>query len=105
MLFLIHSIDNPVLSKKIRPALLDDHLAWLDKHKHLIVIGGALVADDGQTRVGSSIIVNASGREIVEAFSENEPYRKAGLYQTVTITRMRRGQWSPENAPDSIDGN
>lgn len=36
--------------------------------------------------------------------SENEPFRKAGLYTRVEISRMRRGQWYPANAPKSVDG-
>ena len=29
----------------------------------------------------------------------------AGLFQTVKITRMRRGQWNPAAAPKTAEGN
>ena len=35
----------------------------------------------------------------------NEPFRKAGVFRTIQISRMRRGTWNPENAPASPDGN
>jgi hypothetical protein len=39
-----------------------------------------------------------------EAFSRDEPFRKAGLFGTVKISRMRRGQWNPAAAPKSEEG-
>ena len=40
-----------------------------------------------------------------ERFSENEPFRKAGLFSSVKVSRMRRGQWNPAAAPKSAEGN
>jgi uncharacterized protein YciI len=50
-------------------------------------------------------IVNVPNREAAEKFSSEEPFRKAGLFQTVKITRMRRGQWNPQAAPKTAEGN
>jgi hypothetical protein len=44
-------------------------------------------------------------RAAADRFSENEPLRKAGTFRQVRITRMRRGQWNPDAAPDSAEGN
>jgi hypothetical protein len=44
-------------------------------------------------------------RHAAEKFSAEEPFRKAGLFKTVKITRMRRGQWNPEAAPTTAEGN
>jgi hypothetical protein len=44
------------------------------------------------------------GREQAEAFSRSEPFRKAGLFKSVKITRMRRGQWNPAVAPKRRKG-
>jgi uncharacterized protein YciI len=104
MLYNLHLIDDPVVSKHIRREYLDRHLAYIAANMGLIVVGGALIAEDGQTRIGSAFILNVKDREVAEAFSRDEPFRKAGLYQSVSITRMRRGQWMPENGPDSPDG-
>jgi uncharacterized protein len=51
------------------------------------------------------LIVNVPDRKAAEAFSAAEPFRKAGLFKTVKITRMRRGQWNPEAAPGTAEGN
>jgi hypothetical protein len=44
-------------------------------------------------------------REDAERFSAEEPFRKAGLFKSVKITRMRRGQWNPDAAPKTAEGN
>jgi uncharacterized protein len=44
-------------------------------------------------------------REQAEEFSRNEPFRKAGLFKSVKIARMRRGQWNPAAVPKTAEGN
>jgi uncharacterized protein YciI len=99
MLYIIYCRDDPRVSKDIRLAHMESHLGYLAQHAQLIVLGGAMLAEDGETRVGSTLILNVDSFAQAEAFSSSEPYRRAGLYQSVTITRMRRGQWRPELAP------
>ena len=53
----------------------------------------------------SVLIINVGSREEAERFSANEPFRKAGLFERVEISRMRRGQWNPEAAPKTAEGN
>jgi len=61
------------------------------------VLGGGLLSEDGQTRLGSVFIINVPNRKAAEVFSSEEPFRKAGLFHTTKITRMRRGQWHPRS--------
>ena len=68
-------------------------------------MGGALLGDDGEKRTGSVLILNVASRADAERFSENEPLRKAGTFSSVKISRMRRGQWNPDAAPQSAEGN
>jgi uncharacterized protein len=103
MLYNLHLRDNMDVSKEIRSALLEDHLSYIDDNRDIIVLGGALLDEDGQTRIGSAFILNVANRGDADRFSINEPFRKAGLYASVTITRMRRAQWAPEHAPASPD--
>ncbi len=103
MLFVIHGTDR-ANSAAIREGARDAHFAYLDRHGDKTVLAGAALAEDGTTRIGSVLIVNVPSREAAERFSANEPFRKSGLFETVTITRMRRGQWHPENAPKTPDG-
>ena len=89
----------------MRAAERERHLAYLERHKDILVLGGALTADDGVRRLGSCLIINVPSRATAEAFSRDEPFRKAGLFSSVKITRMRRGQWNPAAAPKSAEGN
>jgi len=89
----------------IREATREAHLAYLERHKDKLVLGGGLLSEDGKTRLGSVFILNVPDRRAAEAFSADEPFRKAGLFKTTRITRMRRGQWHPEVAPESAEGN
>jgi uncharacterized protein YciI len=104
VLYIIYQTDRPG-ARALREATRDAHLAYLEQHKGVVVLGGALIDEDGKTRLGTVLIVNVPGRDAAERFSQNEPYRKAGLFGEVKITRMRRGQWNPESAPKSAEGN
>jgi uncharacterized protein YciI len=104
MLYIIYQEDRAD-GAAIRAAARDEHFAYLDKHEDILVLGGALMAEDGATRTGSVLIVNVPTLADAEAFSENEPFRRAGLFSSVKISRMRRGQWNPAAAPKSAEGN
>jgi uncharacterized protein len=103
MLYIIYQEDRED-GAQIRAANRERHLAYLEANKDILVLGGALLADDGATRIGSCLIINVPGRKEAEAFSANEPFRKAGLFSSVKIARMRRGQWNPAAAPMSAEG-
>lgn len=103
MLYIIYQVDKPN-SGAIRAAHRAAHFAYLDDHRDILVLGGAMLAEDGTTRTGSVLIINVGSREEAERFSANEPFRKAGLFERVEITRMRRGQWNPEAAPKTAEG-
>ena len=105
MLYIIYQEDRDEGASEIRAANREKHLAYLDQHAHFLVLGGALLADDGVARTGSCLIINVASREEAEEFSRNEPFRKAGLFKSVKIARMRRGQWNPAAAPKSAEGN
>ncbi len=90
MLYIVYQIDGPD-SPEIRAATRDAHFKYLDEHEDILVLGGALLADDGKTRTGSVLIINVDDLTAAKAFSENEPFRRAGLFARVEISRMRRG--------------
>ena len=104
MLYIMVNEDRPD-GQPIREATRDAHLAYLERHKSLVVLAGGTLAEDGKTRTGSVFIVNVPSREAAEKFSAEEPFRSAGLFKTVRITRMRRGQWNPQAAPKTAEGN
>ena len=48
-------------------------------------VAGPTLAADGETMNGSLIIVEAEDLAAAEAFSTNDPYSQAGLFETVVI--------------------
>lgn len=104
MLYIIYQEDGPG-SAEIRSRVKQSHLDYLDRHKDILVLGGAMLDEDGATRIGSVLILNVPDREAAEAFSADEPLRRAGVFHSVKITRMRRGQWNPAAAPATAEGN
>ena len=104
MLYIVYQIDGPA-SPEIRAATRDAHFKYLDEHEDILILGGAMLAEDGKTRTGSVLIINVENMSAAKAFSENEPFRRAGLFKRVEINRMRRGQWNPEAAPRTAEGN
>ncbi len=105
MLYIVYQVDKQDGNEAIRAATRPAHFAYLEEHKDILVLGGAMLADDDSTRIGSVLIINVPSREEAERFSANEPFRQAGLFERVEITRMRRGQWNPEAAPHTAEGN
>jgi len=104
MLYIIYQIDKPG-AEAVRAATREAHFKYLDDHADILVLGGALLGDDGATRTGSVLIVNVPTKADADRFSENEPFRKAGLFSRVEVNRMRRGQWNPAAAPKTAEGN
>lgn len=104
MLYIIYGEDREDGAAAIRQAKTPEHLAYLDRHKHAIVLAGALLTDDAGKRVGSVSVINVKDRAAAEAFVAAEPFRNAGLYRSIKISRMRKGQWYPDNAPKTPEG-
>ncbi len=104
MLYIIYQTDKPD-SADLRARVRDEHFKYLGDHEDILVLGGATLAEDGTTRTGSVLIVNLPSLADAENFSENEPFRKNGLFSRVEINRMRRGQWNPSAAPKTAEGN
>lgn len=103
MLYMIYGVDGPD-AQALRTATKAEHFAYLDRNEDILVLGGATLADDDQTRTGSVLIINVDSRAAADEFSLNEPFRKAGVFKHVTVTRMRRGQWNPDAAPSTPEG-
>lgn len=104
MLYIIYQVDKPG-SAALRVEVREEHFKYLDDNEDILVLGGAMLGEDGATRTGSVLIVNVPGLAEAEVFSENEPFRKNGLFERVEINRMRRGQWNPSAAPKTAEGN
>jgi uncharacterized protein YciI len=106
MLYIMYGIDNPAKAH-LRAELREKHQAYTEEHKSMVVLSGALLTDDSATpgRMGSVILLNAPSMEAARKFADNEPLAKSGLFTILTVQRVRRGAWLPENAPKTAEGN
>ena len=77
---------------------LQPHLDYLQSQKGILVLSGATVSDDGKEFIGSLLIVNVGSRAEAKTFVDGDPFTKAGMFKSATITRMRKGQWNPQAA-------
>ena len=82
-----------------RPA----HLDFLKAHPDRIKIGGPLLAPDGERMIGSMLIVEARDEAEARALLAEDPYAKAGLFQSVEVLPWR---WvvNPPPVGDDAEG-
>ncbi len=84
MHFVIHALDKAD-ALPIRLANYEAHKAYLAKAKVKTVISGPLVADDGETMIGSCFLIEADTKDEVLAFHNNDPFKAAGVWEHVHI--------------------
>ena len=97
MLYAVQCTDAKGVESK-RNQYLAPHKDYLISQAHILVVGGALLAEGTEELVGSLYIVNVANREAAEAFSGRDPFTQAGVFATVTITAMRKSHWNPASA-------
>ena len=87
MLFAINNLDKPD-GFALRAATRETHLAYLEGLVSQLVIGGPLLNAEGKS-IGSLVIIEAESQDAAEAIAAGDPYAKAGLFQSVTVTPFR----------------
>ena len=97
MLWVISCVDKPNTAA-IREKVLAPHREYLQSQKKILVLAGATQTDDGNTAIGSCFVVNVNSRAEAKAFSDGDPFTQNGVFASITITRMRKGQWNPDAA-------
>jgi uncharacterized protein YciI len=100
MAFAVICLDRPD-TKALRAQTRLAHMEYIDGYRPKMVIGGALLDDDGETRVGMVLAIDLPDREAVERFMRDEPYNKAGIFETVVIRRIHKV--FPEDDPSVFD--
>jgi uncharacterized protein len=86
-MFCVMCIDKPD-SEALRLANREAHLQYVVSQDY-VEIGGPLVSDDGETMIGSLLLLHTQDRAQAEAFVENDPYHKAGLFARTEIHRWK----------------
>ena len=103
MLYMCYGVDGPEGASR-REIAREEHFAYLKQNKDILVLGGATLADEDDSRTGSLLVINVPDRAAADAFADGEPLRKAGVFASYTVSRMRRGQWNPAAAPKTAEG-
>lgn len=84
MIYIFHLLDKPgagELRQRIRP----HHKDYLGAVADRIAFAGPLMADDGQTMVGSLLAIDFPDREAARAWLAQEPFTQAGVYAGSTV--------------------
>ncbi len=89
MLFIATCVDMPHSVEK-RLANRPAHLAYLDGLGAKVKIGGAILADDHLTPVGSMLIFEGDSEPDIQAIVAEDPYTVAGLFESVTVRPWRQ---------------
>ncbi len=88
---LFHAIDGPdgaALRRQFRAA----HESYLTEHADKVIVRGPLLDDDGENGIGSVLLLDVPDMDTARALMENEPFYKAGCYETLTFHRWRFGR-------------
>ena len=86
-LFVLHCVDKPN-ALDLRMATRQAHLAYAGGFGGQMKLGGPLLDVNGDM-AGSLIVMEAADLAAAQAFSADDPYTKAGLWERVDIKPFR----------------
>ena len=89
MHFVFRCLDRPDAAE-VRRTHREAHLAHLASVEAQIVAAGPLLADDGTSMIGSLLVIDFPDRAAAEAFARTDPYARAGLFASVSITPWKQ---------------
>lgn len=95
MPYVIQLVDKPG-SAEIRAAARPAHLEYLTANRHRLLAAGAVTDDDGTGGHGGVIILDTEDRAEAERFIAEDPFSKAGLFASVTVSRWRKAFFNGE---------
>src|SRR5207302_8693594 len=97
MLFVIHAADKKdgmaTRAKFYRAHRI--HLDQAEDHQVNVVTAGTLLADDGETPVGSVFVIDASSRAAVDAFARSDPYHVNRVWERIQIHGYNKKRGTP----------
>ncbi|MBU1379029.1 MAG: YciI family protein [Alphaproteobacteria bacterium] len=86
-LFVLHCLDKPD-SLPLRMATREAHLAYVGGRVAEIKVGGPMLNANGDM-AGSLLILDVADLAAAEAFSADDPYTKAGLWERVSVKALK----------------
>lgn len=104
MQFIFHALDKPDALPR-RLAAIDDHRRHLDqapgRHGVEVLLSGPLMADDGETMIGSFLLLDAPNRAAIEALFAEDPLASADVWDepSITAVTIRQNRMGEGSAP------
>jgi len=89
MLYYVHRLDKPD-SLQLRLATRPVHLEYLKSEAGRLFAAGPVLSPDGKAPIGSLLLVEAKDEADLKTFLAGDPYDKAGLFATLTISPWRK---------------
>eukprot|EP00181_Compsopogon_caeruleus_P002653 CAMPEP_0184680386 /NCGR_PEP_ID=MMETSP0312-20130426/3259_1 /TAXON_ID=31354 /ORGANISM="Compsopogon coeruleus, Strain SAG 36.94" /LENGTH=206 /DNA_ID=CAMNT_0027130449 /DNA_START=60 /DNA_END=680 /DNA_ORIENTATION=+ len=86
-LFVARCLDNPVGFVAVRRNNRESHLGWLMSTDR-VLLAGPLIRE--KTTVGSLVLLKGESLEEVQTLLLEDPYRQAGLFESVKVTGWRQ---------------
>jgi uncharacterized protein YciI len=77
-------------SLDVRLANRDKHLAYIGTLGDRVSLAGPMLSDDGESMIGSVLIIEADSAEDIRKVADSDPYALAGLFEKVTIRPFRQ---------------
>jgi uncharacterized protein YciI len=96
MHYCFYCLDRPdaaELRRRTRP----EHIRYMMRALERAAFGGPLIDEASGASIGSVYAIDFPDRAAAEAFLAEEPYYKAGLFQSVELRPWR--QMAPEREP------
>lgn len=84
MLYVFHMIDKPGVSA-LRLRVRPDHKTYLRAVADQIAFAGPLLAEDGETMVGSLLVIDFPSVEAAHRWLAEEPFTVAGVYAASSV--------------------
>ncbi len=89
MMFVLTCLDRADAGS-LRAATRPAHIDHLRGHMRHIVMAGPLLGADEKTPVGSLLVMEFDSRAALDRFAADDPYVKAGLFESVTVRPFRK---------------
>jgi uncharacterized protein YciI len=84
MLYAFVLIDKPA-SAALRVRVRPEHKIYLSQVADRIAFAGPLLAEDGETMIGSLLVIDFADRSAALAWLQAEPFTRAELYATTQV--------------------
>lgn len=95
MLFALYCKDKAE-SSDVRARHRSDHVSFLKHWGDAVSLAGPLLSDDGETMIGSLILLEVPDRATAERFISEDPYGHAQLFESVTLHPFKQVLRQPQ---------